>query len=390
MPAQIIEYIDIPGPDEGDRDLALDIASQGARLTAVEAHNPEAWLDARAHADGLVSVMDSGQPLTIYGSAEPLIFSSGKIVYSPGVSGSRAGYMTAALKGPVTRAGMTFSFLGGSTFGGAAVMVLPKVQYAFGVDVAAHFIIGPTIWTYQVRTAPGSFVTVYTGTFEPPLATDGTEYSVELQRDGANVNVLLPDNTIWPINDAAIAANAAQFVTWEPYQYDVTTDDVPRIHEVWADSGAPTRRAVAPTLDQQRKVLARYQPKVTTSYYAPATEGVISLVSGRTELNSALRQTVQMPPSGMVLLELTCWIAAVAGQVAVGISSESDLSGGVFARAWDGTTPSILAVTMIERFGGIPGAKYTFRAWARLQGGTSGEVRMWSSGRPAILKVTPL
>ncbi len=36
MPAQVISYIDLPGPDLNDRDLALGIASQGARVTAAE------------------------------------------------------------------------------------------------------------------------------------------------------------------------------------------------------------------------------------------------------------------------------------------------------------------------------------------------------------------
>lgn len=383
MPAQIIEYIDPPGPYARGEDLAS--------FNRMKDYEPEAWSDFSNKPNGAAPpALDSGQVATVYSSSSPLQISNGRLGYSAGVSGAKAGYLSAKLSGAATRIGATFTFTGGSTNNGAVAILMPVSTYVHGIDVAAHLIVTPTLIYWQVREAPGSFVTVFTHYYASALAKDGTEYTVEAQIDGSTVTLYSPDGSIDTFSDPLIASNNYGWVTWEPFQADVTTDTFPEIVELWADSGGQaTRRVTGMDLKKISDSMSRRALKPTVIVHAPTSDNV-TVTTTPAEIASALRTTLFYPDSGRVLVEYYGYVVNAGGAaVYVSLYADAGLASNVASRVVAGgahSGPAYFGVVMT----GAPGTFYPIYFGVWRIGGSDATLQQNNSGYASVVKITPL
>ena len=374
--------------DRWDIELNSNLTAIKSGVTALRAQNPEAWLDASTHANGALTVMDSGQAISITETGADLFIEDGAIQYEPD---ENAGYMNVELSAPVTRAGCRFKF-DGETAGNAAIgVLLCDGPYVINVDFAAHLVVGPTVTLYQVRTAPGTLTTIHTVYHRTALATDGTIYSVEIQRNGNEVTLLAPDGTTHTFSNAAIGGNISNWATWEPYQLDPETDAFPSIVEVWADSSTGTPRNSGHSLRAIAEAVAPYQRSIQVAQYAPGTAASLTVGTSPTEIASALRTTVRIPPSGRVLFECSLYLVSdAASTTLISAYSNAGLSATLFSEVVRvGAGNEYVYVTYL--FNSLtPLAEMTIYLTAWRVGGTGTIVLDGPSGKKGLVKVTPL
>jgi hypothetical protein len=170
-------------------------------------------------------------------------------------------------------------------------------------DASVHFTFGPTGWQFNcfqagVEVDPGNA----SGTFSPALAADGTTAhtaSVVLDRANATAYLTLPDGTKRVVTHPLIGSLDSRFATIEPFRLNGSTDSLASIVEWWASSRVPERLA------DQRWALSLASPPIV-AFSNPASRQTVTLTSSAQEVAADLRHTFQMPPSGRVVVELTC------------------------------------------------------------------------------------
>lgn len=379
--------------DRFDLSLLSWLAAAEGRTNDREAQNPEVWSNYRAKANGaLPANFDSGQAATQYvPTALPAIISNGAMgMQQNGVL--KAAYVSAPLDGPVTRFGSTFRFSGGT--GGitaTATHILSPATYVHGVDMAAHVTVGPTVLTWQVRTGGGAvpFTTVYTYNFPTPLALD-TDYSIEAQIDGQTVVLVDPYGELHTFFHAEIASNNGGYMTWEPYQDNLTTDPVVWFREVWADSAkASTLRSSTTRLSRLKQLLDKRQPQIKAAQYAPASDTTLALSGTRQEINSALRLPVVFPASGQIEVEVQAFMTLSSGYVFCAVTPNSNLAGGAALHlAGTNETTGLKRGSVI--YSGTPGAAVTLYFGFWVASGSATVSSYSGVGRYSIVKATPI
>lgn len=394
MPAQVISYIDIPGPDEGDRDLALDLASQGARVTRVVAHNPEAWSDFSDNANGQPAALDSGHVISHYGAtaAQYLVVDDGRLV-STVASGLLAGYAGVTLDGNATRIGATFVLNpSASNLPGAGLAICrTPFNIASIPDMAVHLVVSPDLYQFGTWQAGVGLNQIMQHTWDTPLTDDGaTEYSVDVQVIGDTAYLSFSNGHVNKITHADIADHAGPYVFWEVYAANAATDCKAEFSEVWADSAVSSPRTSAMSLGPDRwtrsgnTVARRHKPGSD----ADVTPGSFPAY---TEIHSDLRCPVQFPDSGQIHVEFSCYLNAPASSPTIigffldaGLTATSGLQWvhmtGDPAKAGPCTFSQILTYT--------PGTSTVIFAGLSKTGGTS--VVKVGPNNPACIKVTPL
>lgn len=152
-------------------------------------------------------------------------------------AGNAASYMETDLGAPTERIGATFSFDGQ---GGAVALVAWESSLVSSREngtpwpsAGIHFVVTPTSWTYGLWTGAAT-ENLTTETFRSPLVADGTEYSIEVRRDGDTVTIVEPDGTTSePLTDPRVELTTGAWATWELYESDPTGTPAV-LHELWA------------------------------------------------------------------------------------------------------------------------------------------------------------
>lgn len=390
MPAQVISYIDTPGPDLSDRDLELTL---GGRLTVAERREPEAYSDFRSAANGQPTSLDSGQKWThtgpIGGSHELRVVDGA--LTNEIASGPTAGYAEAELAGTVTRIGAKVTFGAYSTDDGVAALAIVSAPFDDS-DIPAmscHLVVGPTRYIFGVWENPGTLVSLQTRDFDTPLTADGaTEHMIEVQIVGSTATILVSGGIVGQVTDARIATSGGPYCYWEVYAVDAATDSKAAFQEVWADSRIESYRATgASVATLAEAVLGR---TTTVARHYVGTDDNVTLTGSFQELNTALRCPIIFPRSGKLLVEFTGYLISTSGTAVIlaifydeGLTVTAQthwITQG--AQAYDGNFRTSAIVT------NEPGSSGTFYVGAWRVSGDA--VMHLGPNNPNVLKVTSL
>lgn len=192
----------------------------------------------------------TGQPASLAPTADPswtLRVERGRLTYTPTTEGPAAGYLrTPDLGRPIVRMGMEWTVDPGPGGGpGVAAMGIMGAPVnpldGIGSPMSMHFLARRDIWDFSV--SPGPFggdprlITIAGGTFDPPLVEDGvTAYRIDVDIDGPNATVHLPNGAVSHLSDPRIASWAGRFGFFEAYSESGLNDGRVGLIEVWADT----------------------------------------------------------------------------------------------------------------------------------------------------------
>jgi hypothetical protein len=175
---------------------------------------------------------DSGQPRFIDGTPQII---NGRLTHTPPGSGSCGSYSIANLGKRVTSIGGSWIFTktagGTGTTGSVAFPIwnwLGRPSQSVP-DSGFHFVITRLGWS--VSSYPSSAVYA-TASFTSPLANDGVtvlNFLATINAGAGTAQLNLPDGTqttIGPFTQISSSPGIGNFPCWEPYQFDVTVDDL--------------------------------------------------------------------------------------------------------------------------------------------------------------------
>jgi hypothetical protein len=173
----------------------------------------------------------SGHLWTTSGAAPPTVF--GNAMVSTGI-----GYAMLDLGPTVGTWGAEWTIDPGATT--SVMAIICSIDPGVGLLNMVHPIISSASWVIQLRQAGGTFDVVASGSFVPPLATDGaTIHRAAFSVKGDTLYCFLPDGTTKTVTDARISDLVGPRVIWEP----VTNADgsqKPRVRRVFAEPANPT------------------------------------------------------------------------------------------------------------------------------------------------------
>ena len=271
--------------------------------------------------DGIPAYADSGQAWVHYPTSgnQTMQIVSGKLTNLT-ASGVAAGYIQYDLGAPVTRIGADFTLGPGSTDNGAFGMVTFKTPISSTTIPDANFHLIVTRLNWQLGKFVGNaFTLMAQGAFGTALAVDGTTvHHVDAVLNGTTASILLPDGTAVSVTDAAIGTTPGHIACFERYALDAATDSKSAALAVWSDAQSLRASSRMPDLSPDRLIPILPQLpyiKPVTARWAPAATSVAIPSYPPAEIDSALRVTVNVPPSGG-------FVADLFGYVGVGASTE--------------------------------------------------------------------
>lgn len=218
MPAQEINYIDLPGPDIGDRDLALEIDNQEAaidiQITEVERRSGRTGLvlydDFSAYPDGSPNgdAPLIGENTWVTSGSVPPTVTDGKL------SAAGSGYLFGELEETPSMIEAVFSF--GGTGADNSCGTLSFIT-AIDISDALHTTIGPTGAAITVRKDGGNFDQVSSVAWSRPVPLDGTRVRIGMSLHGNRMTILGPYGEVLPIYDPRIqdSIGGFRFVYWQ-------------------------------------------------------------------------------------------------------------------------------------------------------------------------------
>lgn len=310
MPAQVISHIDIPGPDEGDRDLALRLTTAEADVVLLQGREPEAWSDFRSADDGDPVTLDSGQAWRLITNTtedrKPSVI-DGSLTNAV-VSGSNAGYAEVRLDGTITRVGCKATFGAYSAETGGICLALPSGPFNNSniPSMSCHFVVLPTRYTFSVWENPGSKVDLQVRVFPDPLTADGaTEHLIEVQIVGSTAYFQIGGQIVGQVTDSRIATLGGAYAYWEIYATNAATGSKGAFREVWADSRVDSFRAAGASLAAVASAARGRAEVYAKTFETGSSPTTVALSTSYQEIHSDLRCPVLFGPSGKLLVEFT-------------------------------------------------------------------------------------
>jgi hypothetical protein len=200
------------------------------------------------HTTTMPTTFDSGQAaswVASYGTNAQQYINDGLLTTAATGTGAAGGFVTGQLSGNVTRIGGRFTFGGGSTNAGAAVLAVTQTEATEAEATsgafppfAIHLSSGAYGWILQYIDNASALHVIANDSFTPPLANDGvTQYEMEAWLNGSNYTLRLPDGTWASGSNANIATYAGPYAFFQNHQNDPATDDVVGYTHLWAQSG---------------------------------------------------------------------------------------------------------------------------------------------------------
>ena len=194
----------------------------------------------RDHADGPIPARgDEGVPFVLRASG-PV---GGPVVRAGALDGElgdsrSAVYVNQDLGSPVTRLGARFGFVPGPGTSDDGSLCLAAWRGALPpdgpgtIEAPVHLVATPRRWILGVAQA-SQLHEIATGSFDPPLPTDGTPLVLDVTLAGDRAEIALPDGAPATVRDARIPALPAPVACWEFYRHAPGGAAV-RLYETWA------------------------------------------------------------------------------------------------------------------------------------------------------------
>jgi hypothetical protein len=191
----------------------------------------------------------SGQPASLaptLDDAMQLRVIGGRLTFEPRSDGPAGGYLrTPDLGRQIVRIGMEWSVEASADGGpGIATMGITSAPInpvdGKGTAMPVHFIARRDAWGFAVSPGTGEggtqLITLGGGSFDPPLAEDGSVHRVEIELDGPDATVHLPDGSTSHVSDARIASWAGRFGFFGVYSDLGVSDSRVGLLRVWAST----------------------------------------------------------------------------------------------------------------------------------------------------------
>lgn len=275
---------------------------------------------------------DTGQAVVYSTGSYPYQINTGLLTANPAIGSAYFNYRDFPASGPVTRAGGVCKFLNpafGRTTGNGAIncSILNDThgnQSLTSFRIGVHVVVSPFGWTIAKATNASGTLTFSNigaggGTFATPLIDFTRLYRFDMIRDGATVQLNLPDGTIAYYTDTDIASWSGAYGFHELAVGNGLTDLLPGWSETWADVG-PQYYSGEQLVSRQQTDLS-YQPLDAdlTAWAAKRSRGPTSVTNTttwtiNTDLyeyaeNTGLTATVAIGVTGTPTIGEKLWVS---------------------------------------------------------------------------------
>lgn len=217
------------------KSLAARAGASRAGVVGRSVRLSEVYLDATELPDGPTVPMDTGQASTSYGIA-PMKVVSGQVVHDAVRTPNNGGYVEVALSKKVNKIGCACIFPAGSELSSIA-LVLPSTSWITnpgGTVAGIHYVLsGNGAW--HCSYFAGGEQNYVAGSIA--ALTDGKTYFTDVEIDGNDVKITLPDTSVIQFTDTRVSANITNLAIWELYEFTVQPARA-AMTAMWADSPA--------------------------------------------------------------------------------------------------------------------------------------------------------
>ncbi|MED3974625.1 hypothetical protein P4639_14625 [Priestia megaterium] len=350
--------------------------------------------DFRNKPNGSVGSMDSGTLFRILdngNNASGYTINQGSLVHGAPTSSDAASYLEVGLTNKITRMGASFIFDNVSSSGQVSLCSFAKSIVSEVTDnkrpipnAGIHVVIKPAGVDVTVFHSGGTLTTV--GSYPLSLVA-GTEYSVEVIRDGSTLYLKVPGRVIsTPFTDTEIEAFTSNFATFELYENDITK--VPaRITAIWADDKIITSyKSSVNYLDLVRMENTKIKSKESKTTTTSAVTTTLT-----TSYQTVYQTTGKVPESKKVLVIAQVYTkVTVKGKMLLRVMINNLGQYSFIKTVREEIGDGMSTLTGILDVPGSVGADYTITLEAQQFSGTGSVVDFKDAGQPISIITIPV
>lgn len=218
---------------------------------------PEVYTDCTQLANNATVPIDTSQTSSSFGGA-PMYVAGGKVIHGNVLPTNNGGYVEVELSKTVTRIGAAINFPAGSDNASIA-LVLPVTSWAatFGgaSPAGVHFVLSGSGAWHCSCWEPGE--DIYAAGIIANIA-DGVTRFVDIQINGNQVLIKLPDGSVSTVINAKVSPNISNLAIWELYESAAMSNRASFL-AMWADSSviAPALRDSRPMAQSINKFISQ-------------------------------------------------------------------------------------------------------------------------------------